>query len=167
MSVTMYQLSKEFREAIDNGFIFNEETGELIDGEELNTALDQLQMDIFDKLDNTACVVKEMNVEISGLDEQIKLLQERKKNATKKRDRLVQYVGDQLSSLGEKKLETARNVISSRKSESVEIIDEALIAEEYFEFKPSVKKAEIKKAIKEGKDVAGATIVTKVNWSFK
>ena len=67
------------------------------------------------------------------------------------------------------KLETSLNNLSYRKSESVSILDEALIPEEYRKEKvtKTIDKVSIKDAIKSGKDVAGASIEEKQNLQIK
>ena len=50
--------------------------------------------------------------------------------------------------------------ISIRKSESTEITDLSLIPKEFLKFKePEPNKTEIKKAIKEGREIQGAVII--------
>lgn len=67
------------------------------------------------------------------------------------------------------KLETSLNNLSYRKSESVSILDEALIPEEYRKEKvtKSIDKVSIKEAIKSWKDVAGASIQENMNLQIK
>ena len=67
------------------------------------------------------------------------------------------------------KLETSLNNLSYRKSESVSILDEALIPEEYWKEKvtKTIDKVSIKDAIKSGKDVAGASIQENMNLQIK
>jgi hypothetical protein len=67
------------------------------------------------------------------------------------------------------KLETSLNNLSYRKSESVSILDEASIPEEYWKEKvtKTIDKVSIKDAIKSGKDVAGASIQENMNLQIK
>lgn len=61
---------------------------------------------------------------------------------------------------GGKKINTLHGVVSTRKSKSVEILDETLLTDEFktVEQVTKISKTKIKEAIDSGKDVAGATI---------
>ena len=66
-------------------------------------------------------------------------------------------------------METDLNKLSFRKSESVSIFDEEAIPSEYKKevVSVSIDKTEIKKAIKEWKEIPGATITEKQNLQIK
>ena len=57
--------------------------------------------------------------------------------------------------------------LSFRKSEAVEVVDESLLAQQFFNYKPSIDKTAIKAAIKAGEEVAGARIVNNQNLQLK
>lgn len=64
--------------------------------------------------------------------------------------------------------ESARVKVSFRKSESLEILEGAVIPDEYLKFKePEVNKTDLKKAIKEGLQLPGVSIVENQNIQIK
>ena len=164
---SIYELTDDFLNGIENELLIDEETGEILDGEALAKALDDIQMEIYQKIDNSACYAKNKRANAEAMKAEAKRLMERAKKEENKADAVENWIGINLSKLGEKKLETARNCISSRRSESVEVYDEKLVPTDFIEYKPSIKKADIKKAIKSGEEVAGARIIQKTSWSFK
>ena len=121
------------------------------------------------KADNVACMLKSIEADMSAIrDEEIKLANRRK---AKERvyDRLKQYLSDTLQRMSIDKVETARNKITFRKSESVEI-SESFIKwamknrDDLLSYAPpTANKTEIKKALKGGAEIVGATLVSKKN----
>ena len=64
--------------------------------------------------------------------------------------------------------ESAKVKVSFKKSESLEISEEAVIPDEYLRFKePEVNKADLKKAIKAGLTIGGVWIEEKNNIQIK
>lgn len=74
-----------------------------------------------------------------------------------------------MQKLGIPKLETINGVLSLRKSESVSIEDEKLIPAEFTTIVQDIKisKTDIKKAIKEGQEVPGATLIQNMSLQVK
>lgn len=73
---------------------------------------------------------------------------------------LLQLSGDTKADIGVFK-------ISLRNTEAVEITDEAVIPDDFLKVKTEPMKAEIKKAIKAGQEIPGATIVINQNVQVK
>lgn len=126
------------------------------------------------KADNVACMLKSIEADMKAIrDEEIKLAT-RRKAKEKAYDRLKQFLSDTLQRMSIDKVETARNKITFRRSESVEL-DEATFIKwaianrddllTYAE--PTANKTEIKKALKSGCEVAGAQLVSKNNIQIK
>ena len=67
------------------------------------------------------------------------------------------------------KFETPRVKLSYRKSDSVEVSDMNSLPKEYVKEKVelSAEKTALKKALKDGKEIKGAEIVTKLNMQVK
>ena len=64
--------------------------------------------------------------------------------------------------------ESAKVKVSFRKSEAVEIMEGAVIPDEYLRFKePEVNKADLKKAIKAGLTIGGVQLVESNNIQIK
>lgn len=129
--------------------------------------LQQLQMDEQTKIENVACYIKDLNADSKAIREEEKALADRRKVKENKAERLKSYLSDYLQLNGMAKYETARAVLSFRKSEAVEIGDDALIPEDYKTYEPKVSKTAIKEAIKAGQEVPGAKIVTNQSLQIK
>jgi hypothetical protein len=94
------------------------------------------------------------------------MLSERMECKKNKAESLKHYLSDMLYGT---KFESSRNKISWRKSDEVYIIEENIIPSEYKETitETKISKSEIKKAIKSGIVVTGATLVQKNNIQIK
>lgn len=98
---------------------------------------------------------QEASIFVAGLDAEIKRLMELKSSHDKKiasADKQIDYL---LKLFKIDKLKTEINELSYRKSEAVVLVDETLIPTEFKKEKISVSidKTEIKKALKEGKEI--------------
>ncbi len=73
------------------------------------------------------------------------------------------YLANCMDTAGKTKLSTTRCTISFRKSERVEVSDVNLLPERFQEVIVEAKKSEIKSALKNGEDIAGARLVSSRN----
>lgn len=163
--MNLYELTNEMREILENGFTLNcidEETGE-IDDIKVKEYFDNIALTAEKKIDYIATKIKND----LALAEQIKAekqkLDARQRRLTKEADGLKRYLADCMQNLGQAKYESARTQISFRKSESVNILDESKLSEEYLKIETKPDLTKIKNAIKLGAVVDGAEIVTKQN----
>ena len=145
--MTLYQIDQAILDCIDL------ETGEIIDTEQL----DKLTMEREAKLENVACWIKELKAEAEALKAEKQRLAERQKVAENKMESLKKYLAYALDGQAFK---TVRASVTFRKSQAVEIADIYKLDENYLRYKePEADKTAIKEAIKQGKTVAGATLV--------
>ena len=79
----------------------------------------------------------------------------------KKTENIREYIRQQMSIFGDRKLEYPNIVVRIGKSRSVEITDETAIPEKYIRTKTYTEpmKTEIKKAIENGEVVTGAKLI--------
>ena len=138
-----------------------------IDKQSYTDTIDALQLELADKLDAIAWLIDDTNKDIAVYESEIQKLTEIKKERDKAKarvDRLQEYVGYIVANSGTTKVRTDKHVYSKRKSEKVEFSDQALIPDQYYKEKVTVKrepsKTDIKKAIKAGQDVPGAYLAT-------
>lgn len=144
---------------------------EEIDAEALEDTLEAIQGEIEIKADNIACVLKTLLAEVEAFKAEEARLAERRRKKEKAYDRLKDYLSRELLRAGIGKVETVRNAISFRKSEAVELADEAAFMDwalknrdDFITYgKPSVNKTELKKALKAGDEIEGAELVVKQN----
>jgi hypothetical protein len=143
----LYEIDKAIMDCIDM------ETGEVINEELLNG----LQMERDAKIENVALWIKELKAEAEALKAEKMAFAERQKVAENKMESLKKWLAYALN--GEK-FKTVRASVTFRTTEKVEVADIFKLDENYVRYKdPEADKDAIKKAIKAGQVVAGATLV--------
>ena len=143
----IYKINQAILDCIDA------ETGEIIDAEQL----DELQMERDEKIENVACWIKDLKAEAEALKAEQMAFAERQRVAENKMESLKKWLAYALN--GEK-FKTVRASVSFRTTDKVEIDDIYNLDENYLRYKePEADKEAIKKAIKAGQTVAGATLV--------
>lgn len=163
----LYEIAQEylsFMEAIEN---------EEIPEEAIADTLEAIEGEIEIKADNIACILKSLEAEATALKAEETKLAERRKAKERTHDRLKQYLSDTLQTIGLYKMESARNKISFRKSEAVEVADGFIEwAQEHRDdlltyAQPKANLTAIKKLLKDGEEIAGAQLITKQNIQIK
>ena len=157
---TLFEIDKAieafFEENVDP------ETGELLNIEQL----DELQLAREQKIENVGLYIKNLEAEADAVENQEKIFADRKKRIRKKIEGLKGFLGYALDG---KPFKTDRVVMSFRRSESVHITDEYLIPDEYCEFTVTRRpnKTNLKKALKDGKEIMGVELIEKNNVQIK
>ena len=151
----LYEINQEILDCIDM------ETGEIIALEKL----ENLQMDKHEKLRNIAFVALNAAADMKAYEEQEKKFAARKRSAKA----TVEWAKETLArELGGQKMKEAEFTISYRKSEAVEVADEAAVPDEFRIPQPDkIDKAALKAALKNGAVIAGAQIVERQNIQIK
>lgn len=160
--MTLYEIDKAILTLLDEGFNYtvDEETGE-VTFDDRSAELEQLQIDRAEKLEAVALYIKTLDALAEDIKAEEMALKKRREAREKKADNLRQYLGNSLTTANEEGFETAKVRVSFRKSQAV-IVDEEKLDKAFI--KETVKttyapdKTAIKKAIKEGQEVAGAYI---------
>lgn len=150
--MTLYEIDEEILNLVD------QDTGEVIDVERL----EQLEMERDKKVSNVACWIKNLKAEAEALKAEKNNLAKRQTACENKAEQLKDYLTYALNGM---KYKDARCSISYRKSESVELDDTAIntLPDEYIKIEKTVKKAELKDAIKAGYEFEGCRLVEKNN----
>lgn len=157
--MNLYEIKQEFEKAIEE--CVDMETGEIINP----TCLDELNMVLTDKRENVALYIKNLSAEAKAIDEEAKNLTNRKRVLNNKVEGLKKYLADNLEG---HKFETAKVVVSFRKSEQLEINSIKHIPTEYLiSQEPKIDKVALKKSIKQGAVINGVQIITKQNIQIK
>lgn len=151
----LYELTQNYRNLENLG----EQEGLTV--EMIQEALWQVEGDINTKIENTCKVIKEVEADALGIDEEIKrltVLKKQKENTAKK---LKEYVEFEMNGIGLNKVEGKLFKISFRKSKIVRIIDETKIPKEFIKVKTTetVSKTDLGKALKNGEFIEGAELV--------
>ncbi|HII4514024.1 TPA: siphovirus Gp157 family protein [Clostridium perfringens] len=155
----LYELTQNYRNLeslLDN---LGEQEGLTV--EMIHGALGQVEDDINTKIENTCKVIKEIEADSIGIDEEIKrlsALKKQKENAVKK---LKEYVEFEMNGIGLNKVEGKLFKISFRKSKVVKVLDETKIPKEFIKVKTteSISKTDLSKALKSGEIIEGAELV--------
>lgn len=150
---SLYDLQMEILDCVD-------ENGELLDIEKF----EQLNMEIDKKIEGLCLWVKNLDAEAAAIKEEVDSLKERQKRKQNKAESIRKYLQDFLKG---RTFETPRVAISYRKSTSLEILDNAIIPEEYLKFKTEVNKTDLKNAVKAGLELEGVYLLEKSNMSIK
>ena len=161
--MTLYEIDQAIYELLENGFMVDEETGEVIGGAD---ELEQLQVERSEKLESVALYIKGIETFIAGIKAEEEALAKRRKKKEDKVARLKKYLTDSIIGSGDNSFESARVAVSFRRSEGV-VVDEAVLDEKYWREKTTVKrepdKTLIKATIKSGTAVDGAYIEERQN----
>lgn len=136
---------------------------------ELEQALIINEAQLQEKATNYGYVIKNFEYEVDAIDNEIKRLKELKERREKAIDRMKQSVTNAMQLYGIEKVESSFLKLSFRKSESVEVINEAQLLPEFTTTKVTTtpNKTAIKEAIKRGEVVEGAVLVTNQNLQIK
>ena len=174
---SLYDINDKLYNLIENSF--NIEDGEILEGVDLDKAIDECQMDLNTKISNIGCFIKNLRSDAEQLKAEKQNLEKRQKQAERKAEYLTKYLDGYLHSvINEKdlpkyKFSDSRCQIGYRKSESVTIDDVNSVPKDYI--KPRViketdiDKTAIKKFLKDNKNnqVNGARLITKENIQIK
>lgn len=142
------------------------ETGELSD--EVLEAIDALELEREKKLLDVARIVEQEKLEAEAVGSVIKRLERRKAIHERHAEKLKAFLGARLRKPVEsdgkrkvpgEKLQAADVRVAWRKSDRLEIESEDDVPLEFQDWKMTVKKAELKKAIKEGRYTGSAATV--------
>lgn len=157
--MTLFEID---RAILDFQYEIDEETGEILNAEEL----DQLQMAREDKIEGVGLWIKNLTAEAEAVKKEKDAMADRQKRLEKKIESLRRYLEYALQ--GEK-FSTPRIAMTFRRSESVFIPDEALLDDRFMNITLSKKpdKKLIKDTLKAGKEVPGAELITKQNLQIK
>ena len=150
---SLYDLQMEILECVD-------ENGELLDIEKF----EQLNMEIEKKIEGLCLWVKNLDAEAAAIKEEEDALKDRRVRKENKAKSIRNYIQDFLKGA---KFETPKVAIYYRKSQSLEVLENAVIPDEYLEVKTKVKTAELKKAVKGGLELEGVYLLEKSNMSIK
>ena len=155
---TLYELTEQLA---NFELIIDEETGEILNAEEL----DALELERDTKIENIALWIKNLNADAEAYKKEKDSFYSKEKAAKNKADRLKAYLESML--MGEK-FKSTKVTISYRKSESLQIEPGADIADIYLKpQEPQVDKIALKEAIKGGAYMDGVTLVVKNNMQIK
>ena len=135
------------------------------DGTQLAIWTEELAQDLKDKSANVIAVVRNQELTIEALDNEIKRLQAMKDSIKKKLDKFKTYIKSSMIVNNIEKIETPLGIIKFTKSTTTEIYDESLIDKKFIDVitTEKISKEKIKAALKAGEEVQGARLVENKN----
>ena len=161
----LYEIQEAF---IDNLNIFLESEGTEGDKEIYEEIFNLLKQELSSKSSNILKYLNNLQADL----EQIKLEKQRldkiKKSKESKYNKLSDYIISVMTNLDKAKIETEIGNYALRKSSKVEVIDETLIPEEYFNIKleKTVDKISLKEILK-SKDIPGVKLTSGFNLNIQ
>ena len=156
--MTLYEINEQIQKAIELGF--DPETGEILDA----SALEQLQIDRDEKIENICLYIKDLTAEAKALADEAKALSERKERSAKKAESLKNYLQAMLDG---QKWKSSKAAVSYRKTQSVVVDDLEALKPEFLRIKKEADKTAIKEVLKAGAAVSGAHLEEKQSMSIK
>ncbi len=159
MSIKLYQLNEAYQNIINLD----------LDEDALKLAVDSIQSEVGVKAENIAIVLRTLEAENNAYKAEIERFKALAKSNDSKINYLKSYLSQTLQDMNIDKLSTDKFKFSFRKSQAVKITDEKLIPKEFIKTKvvESINKTDLKTFLKNGGDVAGATLVTNQNLQIK
>jgi len=162
-----FDLTQEFKALDELMNEINPETGEFLNSaDDIQEYIDALELSRGDKLDSIERLKRDNASKIDAIGAEVNRLQAFANQIKKNNERLIEL---QMILTGGNKIETSFYKFSSRRTKSVEIIDEALLDERFKVHKETVtpdKKA-IKEAMDNGEVVLGADFKESVSLLVK
>ena len=156
--MTLFEINAQIQKAIELGF--DPETGEILDA----SALEQLQIDRDEKIENICLYIKDLIAESKALADEAKALSERKERSAKKAESLKNYLQAMLDG---QKWKSSKAAVSYRKTQSVVVDDLEALKPEFLRIKKEADKTAIKEVLKAGAAVSGAHLEEKQSMSIK
>lgn len=166
--MTLYEIDRQLCDLIEASI--DPETGEFAPDPE---AWDRLQMERDQKIENTACYIKELRLRIAGLKAEADTLQKRRKVLENREAWLMENL---TRSLDGQNFETARcQIRHKRNPESIRILDEdavmhwaQLCAPDCLRYKPpTISLSDLKAEMKKGAEIPGAELVRETRVEVK
>ena len=163
--MTLYEIQETM---IDNLNIFLESEGSEFDQEVYEEIMNILKIELSSKSSNILKYLNNLQADL----EQIKLEKQRldkiKKSKEAKYNRLSDYIISVMTNLDKAKIETNIGNYALRKSTKVEILDEKLIPEEYFNISidKTVDKLTLKEVLK-SQEIPGVRLATGFNLNIQ
>ena len=152
---SLYEIDEQILALIDD------ETGEIADYE----AFETLELERETKLENIALWIKNLKADAEAYKAEKQNFADKQARAERKRESLLKYLA---SALNGEKFKTSKVECTFRASTSVEVPDVYELPEEYLKYEmPKPDKTAIREAIKEGKEITGANLVTKTSLYVK
>ena len=168
-------ISKQIAEIVENGFVFDEETGEVFFTED---DLDKLEEALDKKLESLSGIHQMYLSKADALKARAKEVAESGKAFEKKAEKIKNYIDSLMKMNNKEKLEVGDKKLSYRKSTAGNITDEVELIkwinssdenkQKYLKYKePEIAKKALSDAVKAGEKIPGFELVENRNLIIK
>ena len=148
----LYELTESYNRLL--------EMAEEMDAEALADTLESLGDSIEQKVENTAKVIKSIEVDITAIDEEIKRLQGMKSARKNNIDRMKVYLKEQLELVGMDKVKGTLFTVALQNNPAKLVVNDISKLQGYLvEQEPKVDSTRLKNDLKAGLEVEGADLV--------
>jgi hypothetical protein len=162
----LYEVTAELEQIIDDYELESEaQANELPDA--VKARIVELKDDYHGKLSNIWALIKNYSAEADALKAEKQRLAARQSTAERRADWLKQYVAFCLGEGAKWQSPDGSRQFGWRKSEAVIVSDADAVPDAYCEFKRVPVLTEIKKDLKSGAEVPGATLESRLNLQVK
>ena len=163
--MNLYEISEAM---IDNLNIFLESEGTELDKEVHDEVMALLKKELSSKSSNLLKYLNNLQCDLEQIRLEKQRLEKIKKSKESKYEKLSDYIIYIMQTLHKAKIETEIGNYALRKSTKVEVIDEKLIPEEYFNIKVDkfVDKTTLKEVLK-SKEIPGVKLTTGFNLNIQ
>lgn len=173
-NMSLYQIDKNLKELLENGFVIDDETGEILFETE---DLEKLEMSVENKINNIIGYIKDTKIQAENYEKVSKDYQKRSDIKKKKVERLEKYLSDylQANDMTDKR-EYTNGMTSFRKSKKVKItsdidLENYLLGnkehKKYLKTKYSFDNAGLKKELLSGNNIPFCKIEENNNLQIK
>lgn len=134
-----------------------------MEGEQLAECLDSIEDSFDNKANNIVKLVSSLNVDVEGIDKELKRLQAMKKAITNNQERLKEYLRYNMELTGINKIKHSLfSITLGKPTVTAEIVDIDFLPDNFVSTDVVMKadKKEILKALKNGEDIPGAVLST-------
>lgn len=160
----LYEVNEQLERlfALDDGTMVDGETGEVFDA----AAVEALQMARTEKIQNCIRFYKNAITMAKAIKAEADALTKRAKAKENQAQHVLEYLQRELQP--REKVEFPEGAVKWRASESVKVdVDPSLLPGEFLKVTVEARKADIKKAIKAGREIPGAHIEQGLSMSIK
>ncbi len=172
----LYEIHESIERILEQGFDYDcidMESGEILE-DKAQEKLASLEVEESIKIENIALFLKNLDADVEAIKAEEKALADRRKTKERKYDWLKDYLSIFMQHTGKARFESARTVLSFRKSEVLQVTDEDMLKayavdnDRYLKYtEPKLEIGEIKKAFKNGEQIPGVEIVERQNLQIK
>lgn len=161
--MNLYEINDQIMEAFERSV--DPDTGEIVNAEAY-AALDALQMSFDQKAEAVLLLIKNLSADSEAYKREKLAFEARQKAAENRTESLKRYISTALNGA---KFSTDRVAVTWRKSEAVEYTgDLQTLPPEFLRIKePEINRTELKRVLKTGAVIPGASLVIKQNIQIK